>query len=46
MTERSTGTGTGTADGGDDEYVCHACGESFDSAEALHRHVREQGLVE
>jgi hypothetical protein len=27
------------------EYVCHACGEEFDSVAELHRHVREQGLV-
>lgn len=29
-----------------EEYVCEACGESFESEEALERHVREVGLVD
>jgi hypothetical protein len=36
---------TTRATGDDREYVCHVCGETFDSAAALRRHVREQGLV-
>jgi hypothetical protein len=39
MTDRAT-------DDDDGEYVCHVCGETFDSAATLHRHVREQGLVD
>lgn len=34
------------ADDNDEEHVCEACGESFESEEALERHVREVGLVD
>ena len=29
-----------------EEHVCEACGKSFESEEALERHVREVGLVD
>lgn len=35
-----------TEDTDDEEYVCEACGESFESEEALERHIEEVGLVE
>jgi DNA-directed RNA polymerase subunit RPC12/RpoP len=34
------------ADDSDDEYVCEACGERFESEEALEKHVHEVGLTE
>lgn len=34
----------GTVDEG--PYVCDVCGRAFASADALHRHIRETGLVE
>jgi DNA-directed RNA polymerase subunit RPC12/RpoP len=30
----------------DDEYVCEACGEHFESEEALETHVHEVGMTE
>ena len=37
---------TDDTDQNGDEYVCEACGESFESEEALDRHIREVGLVD
>ncbi len=34
------------ASDGDEEYVCDACDEAFDSEAELEEHLREQGLVD
>jgi len=34
------------ADTNEDEYVCEACEETFESEDALRRHVQDVGLVD